>query len=118
MKAAADEAEAGLPSAANTVPSPAAAQLTAQAANAVQPRLLQQRRSKRRSRHLNSSLALEPGLRNHWYPAHFSSVRFPPPARSATRTCDVSLQQQPEPNTSGTPSGPQVPEASDPSTSR
>jgi len=77
MKAAADQAEAALPSAANTVASPAAAALTAAAANAVQPLPVQPRRAAaaaRRSRHLASSLELEPGLRHHWFPAHFSSV--------------------------------------------
>jgi chlorophyllide a oxygenase len=74
MKAAADQAEAALPSPANTVASPAAAALTAAAANAVQPMPVQPRRaSTPRPRHLASSLELEPGLRHHWFPAHFSS---------------------------------------------
>ena len=76
MKQAADEAEAALPSAANTVPSLAAEELTAAAASAAQPQLVQQqrRRGRKNAHMLASSLELEPGLRNHWFPAHFSSV--------------------------------------------
>lgn len=74
MKAAADEAERALPSAASLVASPAADELAAMAANAVQPQRVQQRRRGNSSRLLTSSLELEPGLRNHWFPAHFSNV--------------------------------------------
>jgi hypothetical protein len=73
MKAAADEAQQALPSASSLVASPAADALAATAAAAVQPQRVQQRTGGS-SRLLTSSLELEPGLRNHWFPAHFSSV--------------------------------------------
>ena len=73
MKAAADEAQQALPSASSLVASPAADALAATAAAAVQPQRVQ-RRQGGSSRLLTSSLELEPGLRNHWFPAHFSSV--------------------------------------------
>ena len=73
MKAAADEAQQALPSASSLVASPAADALAATAAAAVQPQRVQ-RRPGGSSRLLTSSLELEPGLRNHWFPAHFSSV--------------------------------------------
>ena len=75
MKAAADEAQRALPSASSRVASPAADALAATAASAVQPQRVQRRRGGS-SRLLTSSLELEPGLRNHWFPAHFSSVSY------------------------------------------
>ena len=46
-----------------------------------------------RVRGLASSLALEEGLRSHWYPAHFASVRSQPPMPWPCSTLPLHLHQ-------------------------